>query len=129
MKVAVLFDFLGPYHYARLNAAAETIELMAIEVSESSAEYAWERSEGGKGFRLVPLLAQSTASGSSGPGLRRRVFAVLDDLRPDAVAIPGWSSVAALAALGWCVRQAVPAVLMSESNLWDERRVAWKEIG
>jgi hypothetical protein len=32
MKVAVLFDFLGPYHRARLDAAAQTLEVVGIEV-------------------------------------------------------------------------------------------------
>lgn len=41
MKVAVLFDFLGPYHRARLDAAAQILEVAAIEVRENSAEYAW----------------------------------------------------------------------------------------
>ena len=126
MKVAVLFDFLGPYHRARLDAAAQSLEVAAIEVCENSAEYAWERPQEGTRFRLVPLMAQSTTNGSSEPGLRRRVFAALDDIRPDAVAIPGWSIGAAFAALQWCVRQGVPVVVMSESNLWDERQVAWK---
>jgi glycosyltransferase involved in cell wall biosynthesis len=109
VKVAVLFDFLGPYHRARLDAAAQTLEVAAIEVCEHSAEYAWVRPQEGTRFRLVPLMAQSTTNGSSEPGLRRRVFAALDNLRPDAVAIQG-----------------VPAVVMSESNLWDERQLAWK---
>ncbi len=126
MKVAVLFDFLGPYHRARLDAAAQILEVAAIEVRENSAEYAWERPQDGTRFRLVPLMAQSTTNGSSEPRLRRRVFAALDDLRPDAAAIPGWSIRAAFAALQWCVRQGVPTVVMSESNLWDERQVAWK---
>jgi glycosyltransferase involved in cell wall biosynthesis len=126
MKVAVLFDFLGPYHRARLDAAAQTLEVAAIEVREHSAEYAWERPQGGTRYRLVPLMTQSPTNGSSEPGLRGRVFAALDDLWPDAVAIPGWSIRAAFAALQWCVRQGVPAVVMLESNLWDELQVAWK---
>src|ERR1035441_2045622 len=126
MKVAVLFDFLGPYHRARLDAAARTLEVAAIEVCEHSADYAWERPQDQTKFRLVPLMAQATTNGSREPRLRRRVFAALDDLRPDAVAIPGWSIRAAFAALRWCLRQGVPAVVMSESNLWDERQVAWK---
>ena len=87
MKVAVLFDFLGPYHRARLDAAAQSLEVAAIEVCENSAEYAWERPQEGTRFRLVPLMAQSTTNGSSEPGLRRRVFAALDDIRPDAVVL------------------------------------------
>ena len=85
MKVAVLFDFLGPYHRARLDAAAQTLEVAAIEVCEHSAEYAWVRPQEGTRYRLVPLMTQSPTNGSSEPGLRGRVFAALDDLWPDAV--------------------------------------------
>jgi glycosyltransferase involved in cell wall biosynthesis len=43
MKIAIIFDNFGPYHLARLGAAAQVCELMAVEVATSSAEYAWKR--------------------------------------------------------------------------------------
>jgi len=43
MKIAIIFDNFGPYHLARLHAAASVTELLAVEVAASSAEYAWKR--------------------------------------------------------------------------------------
>ncbi len=41
MRIAVLFDNFGPYHVARLAAASKVGDLLGIEVSGRSAEYAW----------------------------------------------------------------------------------------
>src|SRR5439155_20972025 len=51
----------------------------------------------------------------------------LNDFKPDLVAIPGWSSTGALAALGWTRRRSIPAILMSASTARDRRRRAWRE--
>jgi glycosyltransferase involved in cell wall biosynthesis len=52
----------------------------------------------------------------------------LNGLRPTAVAIPGWSDGRSLAALKWCARNSVPAVMMSESNACDNKPRVWKEV-
>jgi glycosyltransferase involved in cell wall biosynthesis len=57
----------------------------------------------------------------------RRVHAALDEIRPAVAAIPGWADRGALAALSWCLRQGVPAILMSQSTFLDAPRVWWKE--
>ena len=146
MKAAVIFDNLGPYHLARLRAAAANIsELMAVEVAASSAEYEWQReAEMGKqkpenrntglvsafgvsDFKTITLLERGTSGEVSGRELAARLNRVLDDFQPQVVFIPGWSSRAAFAALFWCGRARVPTVVMSESTEWDETRAAWKE--
>jgi glycosyltransferase involved in cell wall biosynthesis len=43
VRTTVIFDNFGPYHLARLRAAASVTELLAVEVAASSAEYAWKR--------------------------------------------------------------------------------------
>ena len=43
MRISVVFDNLGPYHRARLQAAAEIADVLAVEVAASSEEYAWKR--------------------------------------------------------------------------------------
>ena len=43
MKTTVIFDNFGPYHWARLRAAAHVCDLMAIQIAGRSAEYAWKR--------------------------------------------------------------------------------------
>jgi 1,2-diacylglycerol 3-alpha-glucosyltransferase len=56
-----------------------------------------------------------------------RVEDALKDSAPDAVAVPGWSDNAALAALRWCAESGTPAILMSESTALDKPRSAWRE--
>jgi glycosyltransferase involved in cell wall biosynthesis len=43
------------------------------------------------------------------------------------VAIPGWSFRGVLVVLQWCLKHRIPVVVMSESTVWDEPRMAWKE--
>jgi 1,2-diacylglycerol 3-alpha-glucosyltransferase len=127
VRATVIFDNLGPYHWARLCAGARVSTLTAIQVSERSAEYPWENESRTESFDLVTLLAQGTTRDVSARQVVRRMRAALDHSRPEVVFIPGWSSRAALAALEWCSRCEVPAVVMSESTAWDEKRGQWKE--
>jgi 1,2-diacylglycerol 3-alpha-glucosyltransferase len=129
-RTAILFDNFGPYHLARLQAAAAVTDLLAVEVAARSGEYAWksrERSAERGDWKIVTLLEAGTSREVSHRELTARLNRALDDFRPQVVFIPGWSSQAAFAALSWCVRQGVPAVVMSESTEWDEARSAWRE--
>jgi len=152
MKVAVLFDNFGPYHLARLRAAALVTDLLAVEVAASSAEYAWkhlgENAETLKpeilksgnnfsmsacqyvsisAFKTATLLERGTSRQVSSHELAARLNRVLDVFQPQVVFIPGWSSKAAFAALRWCARNKTPVVAMSESTEWDDTRSAWRE--
>lgn len=123
MKCAVLFDNFGPYHLARLNAAASVIEIIGIETSAKSQEYPWE---GGAEPRFQRLTLYREANEPRRDCIER----VSDSLcasHADVVAIPGWCDPTALAALSYCSDSAIPAILMSESTAEDEPRVAWRE--
>ena len=128
MKLSVLFHRLGPYHRARLEAAARVCELTAIELSADTAEYGWEKIHGAQGFERVTLFPRGDSREAAADEVRLRVRNALDKARPEAVAIPGWSDRAAFMALAWCVEHGVPAMLMSESTAHDEPRVWWKEF-
>jgi 1,2-diacylglycerol 3-alpha-glucosyltransferase len=127
VKVAVMFDNFGPYHLARLWAAAQVCELTAVEVAASSGEYAWQREAETGSFKTVTLLEQGTSREVQSHEVVRRMRQALDELRPQVVFIPGWSGRVAFAALDWCVRNRVPAVAMSESTEGDETRASLKE--
>ncbi len=127
MRLAVIFHRLGPYHVARLEAAARVCELTAIELSAETGEYAWEKVSGARGFERVTLFPRGDSREATADEVRSRVRQALDAARPEAVAIPGWSDRAAFVALAWCAERGVPAILMSESTAHDEPRVAWKE--
>jgi len=126
VKIAILFDNFGPYHAARLAAAARSCQLLAIQAHERSRDYKW----------LPPHLPSSTSSvtlqSAGGGSLNRhgaiaKLWKALTDFAPDSVFIPGWSNRHSLAGLDWCVRNRIPAVLMSESSRFDLTRYWLKE--
>lgn len=126
MKIGVLFDNFGPYHAARLAGAAERNQIVAIEASPTRSEYEWVRPKLSPDIDYFPLEGSNAAANNA-----RGLSAALDKLfakKLDAVAIPGWSSYAALALLREAVRRKVPTVLMSETNGWDFERRRVKEM-
>lgn len=123
--VAVLFHRFGPYHISRLNSAAREMTIAGIEMSRTDRTYAWDRIEGGE--RFARHVLSEDVETEPAWRLGARMEELLSDLAPRAVAIPGWSHPAALAALAWCGRSGTPAVLMSESTAFDEPRRPWKE--
>jgi 1,2-diacylglycerol 3-alpha-glucosyltransferase len=125
MRLAVLFHRLGPYHWARLNAAGKKGPLLALELSSETAEYAWRKVSGAGQFVRHTLFEDSRIVGHK--EVRRLVWRSLGDFSPEIVAVNGWSSPEALAALAWSVYTGTPAVVMSESTANDFPRWAWKE--
>ena len=128
MKLTVIFHRFGPYHLARLEAAARECDLTALELSAETTEYAWEKVSGAPGFKRVTLFPRGDSRAAAFVEVRSRVRQALNEAQPDAVAIPGWSDRAAFVALAWCAERGVPAIVMSESTAQDEPRVWWKEF-
>ncbi len=100
--VAVVFHHVGPYHHARLNAAADRLSVTGIEWL-AKAHDAW-------GAADVPARYQKSSA------------------NPDVVAVNGWNDFGSLAAANCCVRRGIPMVVMSESARQDEPRTWWKEM-
>ena len=126
-RVAILFDNFGPYHLARLKAAAGVCDLLAVEFGSSSVEYAWNASES-EGFKRVALNDDGASRDLPNKEFQRRLYNVLDEFRPEAVVVPGWGYRGALFALKWALNHGVPVVCMSESTAWDEVRNPIKEF-
>jgi glycosyltransferase involved in cell wall biosynthesis len=127
MKVAVLFRRLGPYHVARLNAASMFFEVHAVEFVASDGVYAWDKVASGVNYQRVTLQEEYAPSLQNALRARRLLWEILDAIKPQAVALPGWAMLDALFGLDWCLSRRVPAILMSESTAWDEPRSVWKE--
>ena len=128
MKVAVLFDRFGPYHIARLEAAAKYVEVIAIEVSGETKEYQWDKVESKVLRNRVTLFANRDSREIPSAELFKTLTQKLDTLKPDVVAVNGWYDRSALSALYWSLENNIPAVVMSESAAGDEKRTWWKEI-
>ena len=128
MKLAVLFHRLGPYHVARLQAAAACGrgDLVAVELSGSGGEYEWTP-VAAAGFARATVCPAGDSNALPRRELARRVGATLDAVKPDALAVAGWGDRGMRAAARWGRRRRVPMVLMSDSQHRDEVRVWWKE--
>lgn len=127
MKVAVLFDRFGPYHIARLEAAAKYVTVIPIEVSGETSEYQWDKVESSVLKNRVTLFDQKESTKIPADQLRQTLAQTLKAAQPDVVAVNGWYDRAALEALAWCLENKVRAVVMSESAAGDEKRIWWKE--
>jgi glycosyltransferase involved in cell wall biosynthesis len=125
--IAVIFHRLGPYHHARLSALAGGCALRAIELSRVDQTYAWEEIHSGGPFPISTLFSDGDVDDKPVAEVVGRVWGILDQFAPHVVAIPGWSSVAALAALTWCDQSGTPSILLSDSSYHDEPRIRWKE--
>lgn len=126
-RIAFLVDTVGPYHSARLRTVALFCDLSVIQVCGLSEEYAWEG-------RALPFEFDCTTLVDSDRKLAIRSGEAVKTLRdtltrvkPEVVFVPGWSDLFALECLRWCVEHHVPAVVMSDSTEWDDKRVVWRE--
>jgi len=125
--VAVVFHHIGPYHHARLNAAAGKLSVTGIEWS-AKAYYSWGAGETRGRYRKVSLFSEAT-NHHPGSSQRREAFCwVLEQAKPDVVAVNGWNNFGSLAAANCCAHRGIPMVVMSESARQDEARSWWKEM-
>ena len=128
LKVAVIFHRLGPYHFARLRAAGELLDVVAIESSGADETYAWNVVAGADGFERVTLFDHADAQKLPASEVASRVGPALDKIHPAVVVVPGWADSAALGAMHWSAQNRIPAIMMSESTARDEIRKPWKEF-
>jgi 1,2-diacylglycerol 3-alpha-glucosyltransferase len=124
--VALAFHRWGPYHRARLAAArACWAPIWSVEFSAVDETYAWEPVPADGAH--VSLFGDADIDRKPSREVAQRVSEALARLRPAVLVLPGWSHPAALSALAWSLRHAVPAVLLSESTAGDEPRRPGRE--
>src|SRR6478736_7614864 len=124
--VAVVFHHIGPYHHARLNAAADRLSVTGIEWSAKGYD-AWGAAESPARYHKVSLFPEATAHCPGNAKLKQAFLTALEQARPDVVAVNGWNNFGSLVAANCCVRREIPMVVMSESSRQDEPRTSWKE--
>jgi glycosyltransferase involved in cell wall biosynthesis len=120
VRLAIGFNRLGPYHVARLRAAAARFDVVAVELVRQDDEYAWDVIDDVDGFHRVTLFPRTPAKREAA----LRVSETLDRIDPAAVAVPGWAGSLALPMIRWALRRGRPAVLMSASTAIDAPRFA-----
>jgi glycosyltransferase involved in cell wall biosynthesis len=125
--IAVVFHHIGPYHHARLNAAADRLSVTGIEWSAKGYD-SWGETDSPRRYHKVSLFPEATDTYPSKTKLRRAFRWALEQANPDVVAVNGWNNFGSLAAADCCVRRGIPMVVMSESSRQDEPRTLWKEM-
>jgi glycosyltransferase involved in cell wall biosynthesis len=124
--VAVVFHHIGPYHHARLNAAADSLSVTGIEWSAKGSD-AWGAAATPARYHKVSLFPEATDHYPDKAELRRAFWSALEQTNPDVVAVNGWNNFGSLIAANCCLRRGLPMVVMSESSRQDEPRTSWKE--
>jgi 1,2-diacylglycerol 3-alpha-glucosyltransferase len=125
--VAVVFHHIGPYHHARLNAAADRLSVTGFEWSAKPQD-AWGAADSPARYQKFSLFAEATEQNPGKTALERAFREALDQAKPDVVAVNGWNNFGSLITARCCVRRGVPMLVMSESARQDEVRTEWKEM-
>ena len=125
-SIAVVFHHIGPYHHARLNAAADRLSVTGIEWSAKGYD-AWGAAATPARYHKVSLFPEATDNCPGNAKLKRAFWSALEQARPDVVAVNGWNNFGSLIAANCCLRRGIPMVVMSESSRQDEPRTWWKE--
>src|SRR5213596_2081614 len=126
-SVAVIFHHIGPYHHARLNAAAERLPVTGIEWSAKAYD-AWGAAEAPARYHKISLFSEAADEYPASRQRREAFRWALEQAKPDVVAVNGWNNFGSLAAANCCVARGIPMVVMSESAREDELRTWWKEM-
>lgn len=125
-SIALVFHHIGPYHHARLNAAADRLSVTGIEWSAQGYD-AWGAAATPARYHKVSLFAEATDHYPNKAELRYAFSSALEQTNPDVVAVNGWNNFGSLIAANCCLRRGIPMIVMSESSRQDESRSWWKE--
>jgi 1,2-diacylglycerol 3-alpha-glucosyltransferase len=125
--IAVVFHHIGPYHHARLNAAADRLSVTGLEWSAKAYD-AWGAADSPARYRKISLFSEATEKYPGKAQLRRAFWWALEQVNPDVIAVNGWNNFGSLVVANCCVRRGTPMVVMSESARQDEPRTWWKEM-
>jgi glycosyltransferase involved in cell wall biosynthesis len=128
MKIAVIYHRFGPYHIARLNELGGNVETIGIELSGLTDDYEWDKVFDKTIFKRVTLFPDHNSLYLNIKVIKKKLYSVLNELKPDVVAINGYSDKGALLALKWCLKNKVNNILMSDSTFYDEKRSFLREL-
>jgi len=130
-KVCWVNPGISYYHHARMQAFARRYgrDAIILNISDTCGfrEFGFNLSNGNVAYRLETLFHGTFFRDISNRQLRDALWPRLDEIRPDVLAIQGWSDAFALLPLSWALKRRVPCVVLSESQQDDFSRSAWKE--
>jgi glycosyltransferase involved in cell wall biosynthesis len=120
MRLLVGFDYVGPYHDARIKAACKRGRVSILQMSGRDKGILNLRnlSRDYDLYTLHPIDAERMSWGK----LVDAIESIFGRVKPDVVAVPGYSLKSALALIYVARKWGLPIVLMSDSNYEDEKR-------
>ncbi|MCB8951265.1 MAG: glycosyltransferase family 4 protein [Ardenticatenales bacterium] len=131
MRLSIIFTEYLHYHVARCQALWQTATSQGHQVHLWSLRAAApELPASGYHEQLrdkVKLIAPSASLQPNSHEAARMTYRCADEVRPDAILIPGYATRYARALLRWCHHHGAGAVLMSESRAADFARQRWRE--
>lgn len=113
-SIVFLVQRIGPYHHARLNAAASGGRLTVLETRRDDQVYAWAE---------VTTQCDYVRTAAAPADLP----AALTSLNPDVLVCVGYSDPEIHQAMHWAVMKGVPMAVCSDSTYADEPRSRWRE--
>ena len=126
IKIAFLNDTMGPYHYARLEASNILSDCTFVEFSSIDHTNYWDTSKE-KIAKKVTLFDDKPITQKSKKQIKKRLYSVLNDIKPDVVLISGWDAVTSLIGVLWSKNNNTPIIILSESQSHDFKRSKIKE--
>lgn len=130
--LAASFTNFGPYHVARLRALGDRLSasggrLIAYETASAERTYPWQIDCGEERFEWRTLFSNRVLEDIPRKQCALAMRQALERDLPDAVVVAGYSRPESMAALHWARATGRIAILMSETQRLDYRRVWWKE--
>lgn len=122
MRIAIGVERIGPYHRARINAAADIAEVTAVEYQSRDQTYRWDTVDSDLRFPRVTLFPDRPRTKGNADMLIDAWTDALRKVKPDVVAIPGWFDPISLAGLYAARRLDIPVNVMSASTEIDKKR-------
>ena len=120
--VCILFRHWGPYHLARLRAVAERLPVSGLEMFGQDHDLLAAETDRRETDSCLTLFPQDSCRSVCPGEIKKVLIRTLNRIQPSIVALPGWWETASRAALSWCLRNNIPAVMMSDSQASDAAR-------
>jgi glycosyltransferase involved in cell wall biosynthesis len=122
LRVLLIYPFFGPYHLARWNdfrcAAKQTQWVpLALQLFCRSDTYDWVPRTAPDG--IIDLGLETGGRDNLRWRDVRLLFRILQELRPDVIAINGWGMRDAVLTHLWCRLRKVPRILVTDSQEQD----------
>src|SRR6266567_4716168 len=121
-NLAIVWAQYGPYHFARMSTLrklASGANMLAIEVANQTAVYAWNRPQGMT--ELVTLCPGSVFEKLSFWKVFRRARRIFKELKLDVCTLPGYAPKQSLACLAAAKSLGIRTVMMNESHAGTAR--------